>query len=121
MFCRSQLFIPVVLPCAFLALSSVSLCQVLRFHLNSTLPVEVSWSGPEELQATTQQTSIPPHLLTSPPAQLQQQQQQGQREGPEQDVGADFIRALRDEGLGPVYGLDLSRVPYPEHHRRYCL
>jgi hypothetical protein len=33
----------------------------------------------------------------------------------EQEMHPDAITAL-DAALGPVYGLDLSLAPYPEHH-----
>ncbi|GLC37647.1 hypothetical protein PLESTM_000631900 [Pleodorina starrii] len=48
-------------------------------------------------------------------AEEEKEEEEEEEEPPAGDL---FIGALRDAGLGPVYGLDLSRVPYPGHHRR---
>ncbi|KXZ49784.1 hypothetical protein GPECTOR_19g235 [Gonium pectorale] len=108
----------------------VVLLRVLRLHLNCSLPVEVAWAGPGEMGGAE----------AAPPAGRQPRRGNGtggrsrgccggvcdggcedsSRGGCGGGGGADapFIRSLRAAGLGPVYGLDLSSVPYPEHHRR---
>jgi hypothetical protein len=54
--------------------------RILRLHLGCTLPVEVAWQGPREMDAAS-------------------------------------LAAL-DQQYGPVFGFDVTGVPYPPHHRR---
>ncbi len=111
---------------------------MLRHTLNCTLPVEVAWAGPHEVREGD------PASTDTQGHQEQQQQKEGLlhvgiagvRSPSSQEYGDDvphgdpygearragcssrFIASLRAAGLGPVYGIDLSRAPYPQHHRR---